>query len=143
MLFWINKYIKACMFLGSHWLLMTFWIIHQHTDFCSTPWEELIYNAVVGFIYCFCYFNVQESSSRYRMIFFYILTIAENVVCAGFYLTYTKHSWTFTIFNVTLLSVLTLVGKWKKFPEKYFPGTSVSIFLLKAQNDNINFRVKI
>jgi hypothetical protein len=32
---------------------MTGWIIWQNTDFCATQWEERLYNAIVGVIYCF------------------------------------------------------------------------------------------
>jgi hypothetical protein len=42
-----------------HWVGMTLWTIKQKTDLCSTAWEERIYNAVVGVIYCFCFFNVK------------------------------------------------------------------------------------
>ena len=34
--------------LVVHWLGMTAWVIWQNTDFCSEPWEERLYNAIVG-----------------------------------------------------------------------------------------------
>ena len=45
--------------ISVHWLAMTVWIVGQKTDLCKTAWEERIYNAVVGVIYCFCFFNLK------------------------------------------------------------------------------------
>lgn len=57
---------------------MTAWVIYQNTDFCPTQWEERFYNAVVGIILCFCFFNVKEGRSRHRLSFFYSVIIVEN-----------------------------------------------------------------
>ena len=59
-------------------MCMTGWVIYQNTDFCATRWEERLYNAIVGVIYCFAYFNLKEGKSRYRIIIFYTITILEN-----------------------------------------------------------------
>jgi hypothetical protein len=45
--------------MAVHWLGMTIWVVGQQTDLCSTAWEERVYNAVVGVIYCFCFFNLK------------------------------------------------------------------------------------
>ena len=50
--------------LFVHWLAMTLWVVYQNTDFCTEWWEERLYNAIVGVIYCFCFFNLKEG--RYR-----------------------------------------------------------------------------
>ena len=42
---------------------MTAWVVWQNTDFCTNIWEERLYNAVVGVIYCFCFFNLKEGRS--------------------------------------------------------------------------------
>ena len=57
---------------------MTGWVIYQNTDFCQTQWEERLYNAIVGVIYCFAFFNLKEGKSRYRIIIFYAIIILEN-----------------------------------------------------------------
>ena len=57
---------------------MTGWVIFQNTDFCTTQWEERLYNAIVGVIYCFAFFNLKEGKSRYRIIIFYAIIILEN-----------------------------------------------------------------
>ncbi|XP_065300917.1 XK-related protein 7-like isoform X1 [Dermacentor albipictus] len=65
--------------IGTHWMLMTGWLVWQKTDFCPSRWEELVYNAVVGAIYTFCFFNVREGRSRGRVFAFYALIGLQNV----------------------------------------------------------------
>lgn len=65
-------------FIVTHWCIMTFWIIQGETDFCMSKWEEIIYNMVVGIIYIFCWFNVKEGRTRYRMFIYYFITLTEN-----------------------------------------------------------------
>ncbi|CAL1285814.1 unnamed protein product [Larinioides sclopetarius] len=73
--------------IGVHWLTMIVWIFIQNTDFCTTWWEERLYNCVVGVIYCFCYFNVKEGRSRYRMTMYYSFTVLQNIgFISAFYL---------------------------------------------------------
>ncbi len=57
---------------------MTAWVVWQDTDFCANQWEERLYNAVVGVVYCFCFFNLKEGHSRYRASLFYAVVIVEN-----------------------------------------------------------------
>ncbi len=73
-----TSYRSYLIFAVVHWLVMTLWIIFQDTDFCSNVWEERMYNAVVGIIYCFCFFNLKEGSSRCRSTIFYLIIVAEN-----------------------------------------------------------------
>jgi len=74
-----------------HWLVMTGWVVWQDTDFCNNPWEERLYNAVVGVIYCFCFFNLKEGRSRYRMTIFYSITFVENATFVGLYYGFGHH----------------------------------------------------
>ncbi len=66
-------------------MIMTAWVIWQDTDFCNNMWEERLYNAVVGIIYCFCFFNLKEGRSRYRATLFYSVIITENFVFLATY----------------------------------------------------------
>ena len=75
-----------------HWFLMTAWVVWQATDFCTNVWEERLYNAVVGVIYCFCFFNLKEGRSRYRMAVFYTVTFVENLTFVAAYYWSTHHS---------------------------------------------------
>ncbi|KAK7793048.1 hypothetical protein R5R35_004475 [Gryllus longicercus] len=73
--------------LGIHWIAMTTWILLQKTDFCTSVWEERIYNCVVGVIYCFCFFNLKNGPSRKKALIFYCITIAQNLGCLGLFIT--------------------------------------------------------
>jgi len=75
----------AVIVIFVHWFLMTAWVIWQNTDFCTNRWEERLYNAVVGVIYCFCFFNLKEGRSRYRMAIFYTVMFVENITFVGAY----------------------------------------------------------
>ena len=68
-----------------HWLFMTLWVVWQDTDFCKNVWEERLYNAIVGVIYCFCFFNLKEGKSRYRASIFYSIMTFENLAFLGVY----------------------------------------------------------
>lgn len=65
-----QKYLVA----GVHWFAMTLWLVVQDTDFCATWWEERLFNAVVGVIHIFCFFNMKEGRSRWRMVSFYTVS---------------------------------------------------------------------
>uniref|UniRef100_A0A2K6SBF0 XK-related protein n=2 Tax=Saimiri boliviensis TaxID=27679 RepID=A0A2K6SBF0_SAIBB len=65
-------------FVVVHWCAMAFWIIHGGTDFCMSKWEEILFNMVVGIVYIFCWFNVKEGRTRYRMFAYYTIVLTEN-----------------------------------------------------------------
>ncbi|KAM5165345.1 XK-related protein 6 [Mantella aurantiaca] len=65
-------------FVVVHWCIMAFWIIHGGTDFCMSKWEEVLFNMVVGIVYIFCWFNVKEGRTRYRMFAYYTVILTEN-----------------------------------------------------------------
>ena len=60
-------------------MMMTAWVMLQNTDFCPSTIQERFFNAIVGIIYCFSFFNLKEGRSRYRMTAFYAVMCAENV----------------------------------------------------------------
>ncbi|KAM7365389.1 hypothetical protein PAMP_016321 [Pampus punctatissimus] len=70
-------------FVVVHWCAMAFWVVHGGTDFCMSKWEEVLFNMVVGIVYIFCWFNVKEGRTRYRMIAYYIVVLAENTFLTG------------------------------------------------------------
>ncbi|XP_032877257.1 XK-related protein 6 [Amblyraja radiata] len=65
-------------FVVVHWCAMAFWIIHGGTDFCMSKWEEILFNMVIGIVYIFCWFNVKEGRTRYRMFAYYAVILTEN-----------------------------------------------------------------
>lgn len=62
----------------AHWAFMTSWIISMQTNFCNTKFEELGFNAVLGVIFIFCYFNPIDNATRYRYLAFYFFMFFEN-----------------------------------------------------------------
>lgn len=70
-------------FVVLHWCAMAFWVVHGGTDFCMSKWEEVLFNMVVGIVYIFCWFNVKEGRTRYRMVAYYIVVLAENTILTG------------------------------------------------------------
>lgn len=65
--------------IGLHWIGMTAWTIFQNP--CPFVWEDRVYDAVVGVVYCFSYFNICEGCSRKRIFTFYVIVSVENIVC--------------------------------------------------------------
>lgn len=65
---------------GIHWLIMFAWIISMRTSFCDNRCEELGYNAVLGIMFIFCYFNPVDSPTRYRYSLFYTFLFCENTL---------------------------------------------------------------
>ncbi|KZS02439.1 XK-related protein [Daphnia magna] len=99
--------------IAIHWVGMTVWTIKQKTDLCSTAWEERIYNAIVGVIYCFCFFNIKEGHSRQRAVVFYTVTATENAACLAMFLRFSRthqdRPW-FDIAAPTLIIIGSILG---------------------------------
>ncbi|XP_036840459.1 XK-related protein 6 [Oncorhynchus mykiss] len=75
-------------FVVLHWCAMAFWVIHGGTDFCMSKWEEILFNMVVGVVYVFCWFNVREGRTRYRMVTYYTVVLLENAVLTALWYAY-------------------------------------------------------
>ncbi|XP_028318752.1 XK-related protein 6-like [Gouania willdenowi] len=75
-------------FVVVHWCAMAFWVVHGGTDFCMSKWEEVLFNMVVGIVYIFCWFNVKEGHTRYRMVAYYVVVLAENTILTGLWYAY-------------------------------------------------------
>ncbi|XP_024909523.1 XK-related protein 6b [Cynoglossus semilaevis] len=75
-------------FVVLHWCAMAFWVIHGGTDFCMSKWEEVLFNMVVGVVYVFCWFNVREGRTRFRMVTYYTLVLLENTILTSLWYAY-------------------------------------------------------
>ena len=53
--------------LGIHWLIMFLWILSMRTRFCDHRIEEVIYNALIGVMFIFCYFNPIVIDTRFSI----------------------------------------------------------------------------
>ncbi|XP_023243424.1 XK-related protein 4-like [Centruroides sculpturatus] len=78
---------------ATHWCIMTAWIITMKTNFCDTRCEELAYNAVLGVLFIFCYFNPKDSPTRHRYLFYYVFIFAENTILMTIWFNYTQKTW--------------------------------------------------
>ncbi|XP_047525259.1 uncharacterized protein LOC125063066 [Pieris napi] len=97
--------------LGLHWSAMTFWIITQKTTFCPNKFEETLYNAVMGFVYCFCFINIKEGKTRYRLLLFYTLMVTQNMGSVLLFMLLSekqRHPW--SIASTSLVVVGTVAG---------------------------------
>lgn len=72
--------------VAVHWLMMTTWLIFQKTRFCVDDegtrhlCREYLFDAVIGFVYIFCFFNIREGMTRIRAIPYYVIMLGENTV---------------------------------------------------------------
>ena len=62
----------------AHWFIMTCWIYSMKTSFCNTKCEELGFNALLGVIFIFCYFNPIDTATRFRYMIYYAFMFVEN-----------------------------------------------------------------
>ncbi|XP_071999902.1 XK-related protein 5 isoform X2 [Engystomops pustulosus] len=65
---------------GGHWLVMSFWLVAQQTDVISTPCYWRLFNILLGAVYVFCFINVRDGPSRYRVAIFYVIMLLENCI---------------------------------------------------------------
>ncbi|XP_056420010.1 XK-related protein 5 isoform X3 [Hyla sarda] len=65
---------------GAHWLVMSFWLVAQQTDVISTPCYWRLFNILLGAVYVFCFINVRDGPSRYRVAIFYVIMLLENCI---------------------------------------------------------------
>lgn len=99
--------------LGLHWIAMTVWIIIQDTNFCPNKLEETLYNVVMGFVYCFCYINLREGHTRYRLLIYYTLMITQNFGSLFLYVLITdseKQSKLWSVTSTTCIITGTFIG---------------------------------
>ncbi|EDO37802.1 predicted protein, partial [Nematostella vectensis] len=80
------SYFQHWMFVAAaaHWFLMALWLSCQRTQFCidetgkEHPCREKLFNAMIAFIYIFCFFNTKEGMTRKRVVLFYSVMLVEN-----------------------------------------------------------------
>lgn len=69
-----------------HWSVMTIWLVCQHTKFCVDEsgrkhlCREYLFDAVIGFVYIFSFFNAKDGMTRIRVIPYYVIMLSENTV---------------------------------------------------------------
>jgi hypothetical protein len=84
---------------------MFVWIIKLQPDFGSTPCERRLFTVVAAAIHIFCFLNLKDGNSRYRMVFYYVLALIETAAYMTVWYMCKSHSgpiW----FDVTAFSVV-------------------------------------
>jgi hypothetical protein len=81
--------------IACHWLLMTIYIISRRTNYCNGQFFEILFNMLVGFIYIFTFWNIEDGHTRFRYTSYYILVYLENLgmVITWFVLTTHAGQW--------------------------------------------------
>ena len=81
--------------LVSHWIIISGWIMSQHTTFYTERCLERLFNVVCGYVMIFCFLNLNEGHTRCRFLVYYAIFYVENVfmVCLWFYLTDDLGTW--------------------------------------------------
>ena len=99
-----------------HWIGMSLWLLCQKTHFYQNQCEEKGFNFVCGYVLVFCFLNVRNGRTRYRMIVYYCIFYVENWLFLGFwfYFTDAKSQWFYlpTLFVVSLSIILHLIFKF-------------------------------
>ncbi|XP_063078266.1 XK-related protein 5a [Engraulis encrasicolus] len=68
----------VCAVIGFHWVVAFFWLVSQQTDICAGRWRWRLFNANMAVVHLFCFLNVKDGPSRYRMAGFYLVMFLEN-----------------------------------------------------------------
>uniref|UniRef100_H3AM43 XK-related protein n=1 Tax=Latimeria chalumnae TaxID=7897 RepID=H3AM43_LATCH len=61
-----------------HWVMMSFWMVALQSDIFSGQGTWRLFNCAVGAVYVFCFVNVKDGPSRYRLVTFYTIMVLEN-----------------------------------------------------------------
>nr|XP_002730403.1 PREDICTED: XK-related protein 6-like [Saccoglossus kowalevskii] len=93
-----------------HWFAMFMWLVFQKTQFCLTQTEELIFDAVIGIVYIFCYFNMKEGRSRFRMSAFYSIIFLENTLLIFLWYLGRDKDYIYTIPAILIVTIGFLIG---------------------------------
>ncbi|OXB54061.1 hypothetical protein ASZ78_010854 [Callipepla squamata] len=65
---------------GSHWMLMSFWLVALQSDIVAQPCCWRLFNVLLGAVYVFCYINVHPGPSKHRAAVFYMVMLVENTL---------------------------------------------------------------
>lgn len=68
-----------CPIAIGHWGVMTVWIMHQGTSFCSNEHAEYVFNAIIGLIYLITFINIKDEPTRLKYTSYYTIVLLENI----------------------------------------------------------------
>ncbi|XP_067679346.1 uncharacterized protein [Haliotis asinina] len=131
---------KAWVFLaaGIHWVAMTIWISVKGTDFGDGVCERGLFQIVAGFMYIFCFLNLREGRSRYRMLVFYLVFFLENAALVAVWFTFKGTSSVLdyvtpsVVFGGFLLGIVCLLLYYRFL----HPGGHIYLYTIKSTVHN-------
>ena len=106
-------YVWVLVPIGIHWLIMFVWFQCQQLTFCVNDTWQTFFNMMCALISVFCYINIKDGRSRYRVLLFYFLFFTENITLFGIWFRFTTHMGTWyhltTFFAVLLGAILQIM----------------------------------
>ncbi|CAK9301997.1 unnamed protein product [Gordionus sp. m RMFG-2023] len=125
-----------------HWICMTVWISYQKTQFSGAPFQEILFRAVLGWVYCFCFFTVigRGDKTRWKLIVHHIFIALQNVAILAvvYYLVAHTHN----VHSTSFFYAVDYVGLRKqyiRFKPTYLPNDkSVTVNGTEEMKDKYN-----
>jgi hypothetical protein len=68
-----------------HWLVISTWLMFQHTTFYNNRCLEKVFNIICGYVMVFCFLNLREGHTRFRFLLYYCIFYLENFLMLGFW----------------------------------------------------------
>ena len=68
------------LFSALHFIIMVVWITKLKPEFGKGSCQQGLFTVGAAIIHLFCFLNLKDGKSRYRMIFYYILMLVETAV---------------------------------------------------------------
>jgi len=89
-----------------HWIGMSLWLCCQKSKFYETKFDQFVFNVTVGYISIFCFLNVIDGQTRFRVIPYYIVFYTQNfmMLLSCTYFTNDKSAW----FHFVAISIVAL-----------------------------------
>uniref|UniRef100_A0A2C9L4Q6 XK-related protein n=1 Tax=Biomphalaria glabrata TaxID=6526 RepID=A0A2C9L4Q6_BIOGL len=76
--------------LVFHWVFMSGWLILQRTAFYKNKCLEKVFNIICGYVMVFCFLNLREGQTRFRVILFYFIVYVENFFMLALWFRFTQ-----------------------------------------------------
>ncbi|KAH9492510.1 XK- protein 6 [Bulinus truncatus] len=73
-----------------HWVFMSGWLIFQRTAFYKNKCLEKVFNIICGYVMVFCFLNLREGQTRFRVILFYFILYVENFFMLALWFRFTQ-----------------------------------------------------
>jgi len=69
--------------VALHWVTMMLWVLSRYAAFKAeklTKWQKVGLSVFVSYIHIFCYVNLEEQSTKLKIVTFYCIMLVENIL---------------------------------------------------------------